>query len=824
MKRLLGILLVAPVLLISTSTFGSEADFNQWLNYIADFGNEDTQQQTYFTLECAKQDYGTLQINRSCHTLTALCIGQTTYDRGLGSHANGHIKILLNKQAQKFTALVGVDNNSNTKGYLGTVRFFVKDDRGNVLAQTGICKAGDEAVELAADISGLVGFNIIIDDADDGIRYDQADIAMAKIEFNDGETAFLDGSNWLNNKEIPFCFKYDGRSSDELLKTCKHEVNKTNRTDGKRYVHVWKHDSGLRVKWGLDICKNRKTLEANLVFENTGKAQSGIIENVQVLRLDLAGSYKVHYATGGSSGVPSKAFLPSLWDGKGKLTLSAQHGISSGKVLPLWIISKNNEGLFCGLGWTGQWQADFEARQDGIQISAGMEQMNLGLKPGEKITQPSVLIGYYSGDNFAGHNALRNIIYEKYTPNIGNDRPLPPVSWNHWFTFTNNINEQNLIDQVMASKNLGIEYFCVDAGWFMTPFWQVGDWRVNPEKFPNGLEPVAQAIKDNGMKMGLWFEPERVTDKNYEAFEHKEWLIPAVDGQPYSYHGNPINVWILDLSIPDAQQWVIDLIGDYARRLELKWIRFDFNFKLINTWIAASKNMPDRRGLKEIRYVEGLYNILDKLLENHPDMIIEWCAGGGRRIDLETIRRSHTFWKSDLTGRADHTKPHLTGGNLFLPGNYLNSNLNVLESEYDYLGQFAGALGFNHDFRKEGLRQIDLTVEMIKKYKQIRHLLLKDYYPLFDYTTDLTKWDGWQFNDSRAGKGILIVLRPEESPYVKSIIKLRGLDPDKSYQLNSTIGPEFSETLLGKNLSDGMELELQRPRSAMLVEYEITTR
>jgi alpha-galactosidase len=644
---------------------------------------------------------------------------------------------------------------------------------------------------------------------------------IAKIKLENSGMFYLDEINWLNDEELPFTFTYDGQSSKELLEHWEHEVKKTENSNAIKYVHTWRDaKSGLQTIWNVDIFKDFQALDGKLSFENTGKKDSKVIEAVNVLCHNLAGDYEAHYSTGGSSGLPSDAFVPKTWKGKEKLSIGAANGLPSTAYLPFWLMSKPEQGFFYCIGWQGQWKADFESQENGIRISAGMENLYLSLKPGEKISQPTVLMGSYSGDYLAGHNAVRRILSEKYIPKLNGKKPLPPVSWNHWFTFSNNINDKNISEQITAVRDLGLEYFCVDAGWFMTDFWQVGDWRVNPAKFPNGLEPIAKVIKDNDMKMGLWFEPERVTEKAYDAFEHKEWLLP--NPAPNLYRddfGTPIKVWLLDLTIPEAQQWAVDMIGDYVKRLELKWIRYDFNYWPKETWLVESKKKSERLGMKEIRYVEGLYSVLDRLLKNHPDMVIEWCAGGGRRIDFEMIRRSHTFWKSDLTGVADQTRPHLTGGNLFIPANYLNSNLQMLDSEYDYLGQFGGALGFNHDFRADDSGQLCKTIEMIKKFKEIRPLLLEDYYPLFKYSSDLNNWDGWQFHDPRNNKGCLIVFRPGESPYVKTKIKLRGLNANETYHLKSTIGATLSEKIIGRELMSNFEIELKQPRSAVLIEY-----
>jgi alpha-galactosidase len=366
---------------------------------------------------------------------------------------------------------------------------------------------------------------------------------------------------------------------------------------------------------------------------------------------------------------------------------------------------------------------------------------------------------------------------------------------------------------------LGIEYICLDAGWYSNEYPDTGDWRVNKTKFPRGLEPVAEAVKKNGMKMGLWFEPERVSKPAYEPFEHKEWLL--ADNTAVQVDG--YDCWIVDLGRVEARQWMVKLIEDYAHRLDLRWIRWDFYGRLLDKWLAGREQQPERLGMKEIRYVEGLYYVLDALNRDCPNLLIEWCAGGGRRIDLNTLRRSHTFWKSDVTGEGDITRRHLAGGNMFLPGNYLNSNLIRLDSNYDYLCQFGGALGFSSNFQTATAEVLARTQTMIKIDKELRRFLVQDYYPLFSYSAEPDTWDGWQFHDPRGDEGFFVVLRPPASPYRTTEIRLQGLDPTHTYRLTQPLSdtdPNGAVVVVsGNSLAQGYAITLSSVRSGVLVRY-----
>jgi alpha-galactosidase len=640
--------------------------------------------------------------------------------------------------------------------------------------------------------------------------------------------------NLRNPFQLPFHFIYGGKSSDALLPTWESDFMEAHIAHKREQRILWQHpEDGLLVTWQITSTEGLRAVEWTLTFENRGEVSSKILTEVRILRQSHPSiPIEVIYATGGLGnwwlGVPRDE-VPANFDPlshrldqqSDPFTIAAYQGWSSNHYLPFWlVIHPEGTGSYYGLGWTGQWVAEFTPQADGVVVTAGMQHLNLRLEPGERIRQPSVLMGSFEGGRWSGHNALRSTLYEHYAPTLNGEKPLAPVSWNHWFTFGNAIDDQSILEQLEALAPLGIEYFCVDAGWYNVDFWECGDWRPNSQKFPHGLKPIATAIADRGMKMGLWFDPERVTGAAYPDFEHKAWLVPA-GKKPALEGGRSIDVWLLNLGLPEARQWIVDLIGDYVKRLNLKWIRWDMNYPPLEMWLDAHEGEPNRLGMQEIRYIEGLYAVLDTLRKNHPDLLIEWCAGGGRRIDLETIQRSHTFWKSDLTGDGDVTRPHLTGGNLFLPGTYLNSNLIHLAEDYDFYSQFAGPLGFGHDFRQADAALLSLTEDMITRYKTLRGYLSQDYYPLFaDYERDPAQLTGWQFHDPEAGSGFFLVFRPSSSPTESETIRLFGLDPAREYVLQADKPPGLPKTLNGRALTKGFPVTLASERSALLVTYE----
>jgi alpha-galactosidase len=440
-----------------------------------------------------------------------------------------------------------------------------------------------------------------------------------------------------------------------------------------------------------------------------------------------------------------------------------------------------------------------------MRITAGMRGTSLSLPPGERITSPSILLGLYDGDSRTGCNSLRRLLYDRYVPLLNGRKPTAPVSWNSWFVLSNSINEELLEREADVAAELGIEYFCIDAGWFDGDFPDgVGNWTVNRSKFPNGLGPIGKYVAAKGMKLGLWFEPERVVAKSRLAREHPEWV-----------HGH-----LLDLGNPAAREWILKMMRGYIDEGAVGWIRFDFNADPLGTWDGL--DAPETRGLAQIRHVMGLYDILDRLRADYPGLLIEGCASGGRRIDLETIKRSHTCWKSDETGSLPVMRFHETGGNVFLPGCLLNANLLAIDNVSSIHSLFGGPLGFGADLTKLSADAKDMTRKTIAEYKQLRGLLDMDYYPLFPQLRDQTGWIGWQFHDPATGKGFFVLLRPDGSPYESAQVHLGGLEKwsNKSVAITE-VGSTGRSTMSGAELSRGWLARLLAPGDSKVFSYQI---
>jgi alpha-galactosidase len=307
--------------------------------------------------------------------------------------------------------------------------------------------------------------------------------------------------------------------------------------------------------------------------------------------------------------------------------------------------------------------------------------------------------------------------------------------------------------------------------------------------------------------LGLWFETDRAMPGTRLATEHPEWV--GADNQ-------------VKLEIPAARDWMFNAMCQNIDQSGAKWIRYDCNGPdMLGAWNA--RDTATTQGLTQIQFLQGEYELLDRLRAKYPDMVIESCAGGGRRIDLETISRAQTFWRSDEPGHLNVLRSQATGGNYFLPGGLLNTDLadsamfGIVNDKttFNMRSLFAGPLGFSCDWTQLDAAGRDRVKTTIAEYKQVRNLLNKDYYPLFPQTLEASQWNGWEFYDPATGEGFLTVLRPQESALASYAIQLGGVKSDAMYELSRVDGSQ-ARRIAGRELLGGFLMALEPGGSEVL--------
>jgi alpha-galactosidase len=403
----------------------------------------------------------------------------------------------------------------------------------------------------------------------------------------------------------------------------------------------------------------------------------------------------------------------------------------------------------------------------------------------------------WQGDEpLRGHNLFRRLLIAHYQPKRNGEVAVAPVTWNSWFAFNsgNGVNEENQLDWIARTAKTGTECYWLDAGWFEGGWPNgAGSWVPGAQQFPRGLKPLGDAAHKAGMPFVLWFEPERVTAISRTAKEHPQWVLHQGTGDGLFNLGDPMaRAWLTDYLSKCFNDWGVDIF------------RNDFNIDPLRFWHAA--DAPDRQGITEIRYIEGLYQFWDELVRRRPGLNIDNCASGGRRIDLETTSRSYPLWRSDYpcNGRANPVADQIetAGLSLYVPQHTAGT------WEFDpYSFRSVATMGTSlcPDIRNKDL-PLDAVKLAIGEVKELRPLYFGDYYPLLVINDNEQAWCGWQFDRPELGKGFAVAFHRSKSPYAVADVNLHGLDPKAKYEV------EFRESYAAKEkrTMTGMELARQR--------------
>ena len=747
-------------------------------------------------------------VQRNSRAGRPLNIAGKAYTRGLYCHAVSKVIVKLPGPGKTFSALVGVDTNEQTSGGRGSVVFSV-GNQGKELFNSGVMHEGHRAMPMSVDLGGSTEFVLEVGDAGDGISSDQSDWADAKVELMDGKTVWIGDLPILDNASrtfepgAPFSFKYDGKPSSGFLASwkCERSSSKITYTDPK---------TGLEVRCVAVEYKDFPIVEWTVYFRNNGSSDTPIIS--EVLPLDATftrtgGEEFVLHHHEGSPCLPTdyQPFDDPLGKGASK-HIATSGGRSSNSDLPYFNVSWGNEGVIAVIGWPGQWSADF-VRDGGndITIRAGQELTHFTLHPGEEVRTPLIVLQFWQGERMHAQNVWRRWMLEHNLPRPYGKTVQPHLAAcsSHQFGEMINADEasQILFVDRYLEEGIKLDYWWMDAGWYFNKSgWpNTGTWEVDTGRFPRGLRAITDHGHAKGVKSIVWFEPERVTPGTW-LYDHPEWLL-GKDGDQK----------LLNLGNPEALKWLTDHVNKMIDDQGIDLYRNDFNIDPLPYWRA--NDPEDRQGITEIRYVEGFLAYWDGLRHKHPDMLIDTCASGGRRNDIETLRRSVPLLRSDYILEPTGQQNHTYGMAFWIPA--FGSGTNAFDA-YTHRSVMCYFMNDCYDVRKKDSNYAAVR-GLTQEWRRITRYLIGDYYPLTAYDAGNTIWMAWQFDRPDLASGVVQAFRRPDSPYESARFHLHGLVPDAAYKLTNADTKKTS-TLTGRKLmDDGFSLTLtNRPDSAVI--------
>lgn len=433
---------------------------------------------------------------------------------------------------------------------------------------------------------------------------------------------------------------------------------------------------------------------------------------------------------------------------------------------------------------------------------AGRTRITLGINPdlfcwklenGEGFTTPEVILAYSKNGLGELSRGFHNII--RYNICRGKWRDARrPVLTNNWEATVFEFNEEKLLEIAAEAKEFGVEMLVVDDGWFGHRDWDntsLGDWYVDKRKLPNGMEGLCEKLNKNGMELGVWFEPENISEDSDLFRAHPDYCIKAPSRNPMRRR------WELTLDFARAE--VRDNIFEQMKKVlsscPIRYVKWDMNRVITD---AYSLSLPaERQGEFYHRYILGVYDLMERLLKEFPDLLLENCYGGGGRYDAGMLYYSPQIWCSDNTDPYHRLKIQY-GTSLIYPVSTMGAhiayapNINTFHPASVFtrgVVSMAGTFGYELDPKYEtedSKKEMAFMTELYKKhYFTINH---GDYYRIispYEQATVVTRISAWEFVSKDKTKALFSMVQLDNCNDSQDLyVKLQGLDNDAKYKLN----------------------------------------
>lgn len=629
----------------------------------------------------------------------------------------------------------------------------------------------------------------------------------------------------------PFSFNCGGQPFAQLLPAWQFD-RAERRLDDRRTEHrlvFTDPTGGLEVRCSAVEYHDFPVVEWTLWFKNTGRVLSPLLSDIRAIDAAFpAGERTVlHHHKGDNCTPDSYEPLSTELAAGAPVRLASTGGRPTQTGFPYFNVERTGAapgGVIVVLGWPGQWAAEFGRDGGEFHVRGGQERTHFRLEPGEEARTPRVVLLFWEGDRVASQNTWRRWMLAHNAPKLGAG-PVPPLLTACAGGFfeglkCNETDELHFIDEYLA-HDMPLDYWWMDAGWYACHSWpEIGTWEVDRSRFPRGLRAISDHAHDQGMGLILWFEPERVVPGTWLA-GHPEWLLSVADQADLPDWAR--RQALLDLGNAEARAWLVDHVDRLMVDEGVDLYRQDFNIDPLPFW--QQQDTADRQGLTENHYVTGYLAYWDELIGRHPGMLIDSCASGGRRNDIETLRRAVPLLRSDYQSFAGDpafgvgNQGHTYGLSSWIPYYGQGVYFNPQDFAYSARSSLSPGFGIACD-----VRRADIDWTGVRKaaddWQQAAGLMLADFHPLTPYSLDDREWIAWQFDDPGSGRGMVQAFRRKDAAAESVCCRLAGLAADGIYAVTSLDGGEPAEHT-GRELAEqGLSITLEMRPSAAIYLYQ----
>jgi alpha-galactosidase len=547
--------------------------------------------------------------------------------------------------------------------------------------------------------------------------------------------------------------------------------------------------------------------------------------------------YSLRYLTGrwaGEWNLQKQAIRP------GETVLESKRGSTGHQNNPWFAIERgehsedNGDVWFGALAWSGSWRITVEQDQlQQIRVTGGFNPFDFGYKlmPGQQLETP-MFYGGYSQDGIGGASRLlHRFELTKILPQAPSPRPRP-VIYNSWEATGFDVDEAGQEALAEKAASIGVERFIMDDGWFgqrKNDHAGLGDWYVNPQKFPHGLKPLIDKVHSLGMDFGLWVEPEMVNPDSDLYRKHPDWVLNFT-GRPRTEARNQL---VLNLARKDVRDYVYGFLDNLLSHNQIAFLKWDYNRNWSEPgWPAVA---PDEQKAVYVDYVRNLYSILRELRAKYPKLEIESCSGGGGRVDLGILGLTDEVWPSDNTDPFDRLRIQDGFTYAYTPGvmmswvtdspSWVNNRSTTLT--YRFLSSMQGSLGVGANLNHWTPEDFATAKQLIAAYKGVRETVQHGSLYRLISPEDGSEQSVTESVSLDKKQGVLFTfLHSSQMGYPFPRVYLRGLDSAAEYRITPIAGAVAKDTPTvasgGYWMDHGVDVELRGDFQAAAFRFDAT--
>jgi alpha-galactosidase len=557
------------------------------------------------------------------------------------------------------------------------------------------------------------------------------------------------------------------------------------------------------------------TLRYSMDAETGILARSATIENREKQPIVIEQAAAAQWTL--SPGRYALSYLTGRWGGEwtlnqeaiqgGERVIESRRGTTGHQANPWLAISRDDsqrtntaieageehgEVWFGALAWSGSWRITVEKTQrDAVRVTGGFNPFDFGykLKPGEKLETPI----FYGGYSDHGLGGASRVLHRFELAHILPQAPAPkprPVIYNSWEATEFRVDEAGQMALAEKAASIGVDRFVMDDGWFgqrKDDHAGLGDWYVNPQKFPHGLKPLIDKVHSLGMDFGLWVEPEMVNPDSDLYRKHPEWVL-NFPGRPRSESRNQL---VLNLARADVRDYVLGFLDKLLTENDIAFLKWDYN----RNWAEPGWDQApvDEQKRVYVEFIRSLYWVLSELRKKHPKVEIESCSGGGGRVDLGILHYTDEVWPSDNTDPFDRLSMQDGFSYAYTPQimmawvtdspHWLNGRATSLT--YRMLSSMQGSLGIGSNLNKWSAEDFATAKRLITGYHAVQKTIVQgDLYRLVSPRGASTLSATETVSADKGQAVVFAFTHATEEGRGFPLLQLQGLDADAEYKLS----------------------------------------